>query len=216
MRPITFFRCSAQRAGGERGRRTAMKALSAAAVLLAGFCGPAVAQTANSTAPVVPSVPAVQSGTSSGPAGIPLGSTELAPPGESPVILPLGAAFPSLGSSLQMPPSPLGGTAGAIAPYTAGAGSAVPGQNSGANCAAATGLSGTLPARLFSGRPAMGLQASGAANCQSSGSVNITNGNAALAYRPLAGRSGIPLGASALPGNGTAGVIAATPALPGY
>ena len=153
-----------------------MKASCAAAVLLAGLCGPAQAQTANGVPPVAPSVPALQSGTAAGPAGIPLGSTELAAPGESPVILPLGAAFPSLGTSLRTPLAPLGGTAGATAPYGAGAGSAglslAPGQGAGANCAANAGLSGTLPARLFCGSPAIGPQANGAANCMGSGSVS--------------------------------------------
>ncbi len=197
-----------------------MKASCATAVLLAGLCGPAQAQTVNGAIPVVPSVPALRSGTAVGPAGIPLGSTELAVPGESPVILPLGAAFPTLGTSLQMPLAPLGGTTGAIAPYAAGAGSAgfgpAPGQGAGANCGANAGLSGTLPARLFSGSPAMGPQASGAANCMGSGSVSTAKGSASPAYRPPAGRSGIPLGASELPANGTSGAIPATPALPGY
>jgi hypothetical protein len=197
-----------------------MKLLGAAVALLAILWGQAPAQTVSGIAPVLQSTPPMGSSTGPAPAGIPLGSTELSARGESPVILPLGTAFPSQATGQQTPGIPLGGNLPTLASGLAGTavgGPATAGQSAGANCAVPGGLSGTLPQRLFSGSPAMGPQASGASGCVNSAAAAIPNGSTGTAlYRPRAGGLGIPLGASELANSGTAGVVQASPALPGY
>jgi hypothetical protein len=196
-----------------------MKLLGAAVALLAISWEHAPAQTVSGIAPVPQSTQPMGSSTGPAPAGIPLGSTELSARGESPVILPLGAAFPSQATGQQMPGIPLGANFLTLAPGLAGTAAGEPataGQRSGANCAVPGGLSGTLPQRLFSGSPAMGLQASGASGCVNSAAAAIPNGSTGTAlYRPRGG-TGIPLGASELANSGTAGIVQASPALPGY
>jgi hypothetical protein len=203
-----------------------MRALRPLQVLLFS-CGAALGQT-NGTVIGTPTVAIMPpAATSLGPAGVPLGSTELPTAGESPVLAPLGTALPSLGVG-QLPFGIAGSTRSAGIPL----GAAELGNNglspvpsatmsqggSASNCPNMAGgsSSAALPSRLFDGGARSGnpstLSTSACAGVSSSvpGSSEI-----AQIYKPLAGRSGIPLGASELPNNGISGIVPVSPTSPG-
>jgi len=205
-----------------------MRALRPALQVLLFSCGAALGQTNGtligaSTAAITP--PAA---TSVGPAGVPFGSTELPTAGESPVLAPLGTALPSLAvGQLPFVIAGSGSTRGAGIPL----GAAELGNNglspvpsatmsqggSASNCPNVAGgsSSAALPSRLFdggaSGNPSA-LSTSGCAGVSSS--VPGSSGLSQI-YKPLAGRSGIPLGASELPNNGISGIVPISPTSPG-
>jgi hypothetical protein len=163
-----------------------------------------------------------------GPGGIPLGSTELPTPGESPVILRLGGTLitgrgPAGTSGIALGSTELRNPGLSVAPQMANANDCT--NLRGSRIAAST-AAGTLPPRLFDGRGGMAsqsmetLQSSGKGLISSSGCMSYGLGSTQQGIvtpqisRQAAGRAGILGGATELTNGGLSGSIAATPVSP--
>jgi hypothetical protein len=207
--------------------KLSMRHVFTVSLFLSGACGHAWAQSGPMEGVPGPTIGIAGASSSTlqqslgsvGFARIPLGSTELGTPGESPVILPLGGTFTSGRGPAGASGIPLGSTeilnpSVTTAPQTASA--------SGCTNMAGSTMSftaGTLPPRLFDGRAGIASQsgASGLSNtvCTSSALSATQQGMATQRMSAeTSGRTGIPQGAAELTSNGLSGVIAATPVSP--
>jgi hypothetical protein len=152
-------------------------------------------------------LPAMQPGRSAGRVGIPLGSTGLSMPGESPLILDLGAT-PVTGKSAPLGASgiPLGSTE-----LSRNAGlSPSPRLVTPNGCTAIAwtgGSGGRLPQRLFDGNAGQSWSPGiGAANaCANTGLAVARQG--AVTQGAAQGRAGLGLGATELTNGGLSGIV---------